>query len=302
MDRTLRVWGLVVIWGCNPARDTPRQRQNPVAAQAPKATAEIPSEVPTGNRPWLQVAEEHWEARIERDELEKAIAAWEAALETDGTRAQTLVMLARAHHLLADGYMRLSEEEGILDVLEKGVAYAERALMAASPAFAAEIESKKTPEEAAAALGPEAVAAAYWYAATLGRFASNKGFTTQLFYKDRIFTVMRRVLDLDPDFFFGAPHRFFGAYYVHAPAFAGGDVMKSQEHFRIALKAYPHYLGTKVLYAQYYARRTGDRSLFVQLLDEVLEADAEALPELVAENHIEQLKARALKARVDELF
>ncbi|MEO1171386.1 MAG: TRAP transporter TatT component family protein [Myxococcota bacterium] len=211
-------------------------------------------------------------------------------------------MLSRATYLLADGYMRLAGEDGMLEMLEKGVAYGERAMMANSPAFAERVRAGEDVEDAVGSLEKPAMGAVYWYAANLGKFAAEKGFTTQLFYKDRIFAVMNKVKELDPEFFYAAPHRYLGAFYAKAPAFAGGDMDLSKEHFDTSTTKYPEYLGTKVLVAEFWAAKQDDKALFLKMLDEVLAADANAVPELVAENLIEQEKARQLKAKVDELF
>ncbi|MEM6533939.1 MAG: TRAP transporter TatT component family protein [Myxococcota bacterium] len=248
-----------------------------------------------------ETAQGHWNARADRAELEKAIAAWEKVLET-GEDGPTLTMLSRAYYLLGDGYMRLAGEEGMLEILEKGVAYGERAMMANSPAFAERVRAGEDVEDAVGSLEKPAMGAVYWYAANLGKFAAEKGFTTQLFYKDRIFAVMNRVKELDQEFFYAASDRYLGAFYAKAPAFAGGDMDLSKQHFDTSTSKYPEYLGTKVLVAEYWAAKQDDKELFLKMLDEVLAADPTAVPELVAENKIEQEKARQLKAKVDELF
>ncbi|MEM6730101.1 MAG: TRAP transporter TatT component family protein [Myxococcota bacterium] len=247
-------------------------------------------------------ASAHWDKRTERAELESAIAAWEKIIEQRGEDGETLARLCRAYYLLGDGYMRLAGEDTMLETLEKGVEYGERAMLAMSPAFAERVKADEAVEDAVQSLDKGAMGAVYWYASNLGKFAAEKGFTTQLFYKDRIVAVMTRVLELDPEFFYAAPHRYFGAFYARAPAFAGGDMDKSKEHFETSITKYPEYLGTKVLYADYWAAKQDDKDLFVKMIDEVLAADADAVPELVAENRIEQQKAKQLKEKIDEIF
>lgn len=123
-----------------------------------------------------------------------------------------------------------------------------------------------------------------------------------LFYKDRIFAVMEHVLNLDETFFYGAPHRYFGAFYAKAPAFAGGDMAKAKEHFDKSLAIDERYLGTKVLYAEYYATKADDKEMFTTLLNDVISADPAIIPEVQPENVVEQEKAKALLAAADDMF
>lgn len=294
------VYGAGILASCSAGREAVWEREGKDEMKPPAAAAKTVDAESTQSL--AEVANTHWNARSDRKELEAAIAAWEKLLAETGENGPTLMKLSRAYYLLGDGYMRLAGEDSMLETLEKGVEYGERSMMAMSPAFAEQVRADEDVEDAVQALGPDAIEGIYWYASNLGKFAAEDGFTTQLFYKDRIFAVMTRVLDMDPEFFYAAPHRFFGAYYARAPAFAGGDMDKSKEHFAISMEKYPEYLGTKVLYADYYAKKEDDKELFVKLIDEVLAADPEAVPELVAENRIEQRKAQALKDQVEELF
>ncbi|MEL6544461.1 MAG: TRAP transporter TatT component family protein [Myxococcota bacterium] len=283
---------------CSAGREAVWERDG----QKLKAPAEAGTPAAEANATLMSDADAAWSQRTDRAQLEAAIAAWEKLIEQNGEDGAVLAKLSRAYYLLGDGYMRLAGEDGMEQTLEKGVEYGERAMMAMSPQFAERVRAEEKVEDAVQSLEKNAMGAVYWYASNLGKFAAEKGFTTQLFYKDRIVAVMTRVLELDPEFFYAAPHRYFGAFYAKAPAFAGGDMDKSREHFDISIQKHPEYLGTKVLLADFWAVKQDDKALFMKMLDEVLAADPNAVPELVAENRIEQEKARQLKAKVDELF
>jgi hypothetical protein len=57
-----------------------------------------------------------------------------------------------------------------------------------------------------------------------------------------------------------------------------------------------------VYYAEYYARQTLNRDLFVSTLKRVLETSAQVEPHLTLANTLAQRKAKKLLARVDEFF
>ncbi len=246
-------------------------------------------------------AEALWEQRADQAKLEEAIAAYEQLAQLRPEDAGVHTRLARAYYFLADGYLR-GQPEAYLSTFEKGTAAGERALGVRNAQFREQVTSGKPVEQAASVLQKEDVEAAYWYATNLGKWARAKGFATTLGNKDKIKSVMDKVLQLDPEFFHGAPHRYFGAFYAVAPGFAGGDMSKSQEHFEKSLQIAPDYVATKVLMAEVYATKKDDRALFDKLLDEVLATDDGVLPGLEAETKVEKEKARELKARASELF
>jgi tetratricopeptide (TPR) repeat protein len=242
-----------------------------------------------------------WLGRDDRSALEGAIAAWERAVAVAPNDADTLVKLARARYFLADGFLR-GDLPAYLASLEQGVAFAERALAAASPAFAAAVKAGDPVIEAVEEVGAEGVPGLYWYATNLGKWSKGTSFTVMLANKDTYRAAMERCLALDPAFFHGGPDRYFGAFYAVAPSFAGGDLAKSEEHFHRALAAAPNYLATKVLMAENLAVKRQDRALYERLLNEVLAASDDVMPGLEPETRVEKQKASALLKLADETF
>jgi hypothetical protein len=160
------------------------------ASQAPVAVRSdvVSPETVEGDRLWL--------ARGDKASLEAAIAAWERALAASPSDASLLVKLARARYFLADGHLR-GDQGAYLASLEKGVGFAERALGAASPAFASAVKDGDPVMEAVEMVGPEGVAALYWYATNLGKWSKATSFTVMLAHKDTYRAAMERCLALD---------------------------------------------------------------------------------------------------------
>jgi len=281
--------GALVLAGCGAGRtDTWK-------AAASGASASSPADTSAGDALWAE--------RGDEQKLRGAITAWETALAAAPEDGDLLVKIARGYYLLADGYMRGDAKKADYEAtFTKGVDYAERALTALSPAFKARVTAGERVEDALAAVDQKAVPALYWYASNLGKWAKAKGFTTTLGNKDRIKAVMERCLALDPTYFYGGPDRYFGAFYAVAPSFAGGDLGKSEAHFLKSLEMAPNYLATKVLMAENLATKKQDKELFKRLLDEVLAAADDAIPELVPEIKIEKQKATELLAQIEEKF
>ena len=250
----------------------------------------------------VSAADAAWAQRGERASLERAIQLWEAEVAANPGRAATWARLARAYYLLADGHLRTlgPKNEQYLTTFEKGTAAGERSLAAQSPEFKARVMREEKVEDAIRVVGRDGIPAMYWYAVNLSKWSRAKGIAALLGNKDRVRGVVGRVMELDETFFYGAPHRYFGAYWALLPI--GRDLDKSRQHFEKSLQIAPAYAGTRVLMAETYAVKKQDRALFLRLLDEVLALPDDAIADIAPEIRIEKDKARELKAKVDELF
>jgi tetratricopeptide (TPR) repeat protein len=245
-------------------------------------------------------AEKAWANRDQLASLQQAIAHWETVAASKPEDVATWARLSRAYYVMADGHLRGDGAECYLATFERGTAAGERALAAASPEFKARVTKGEKVEDAIKVVGKEGIEAMYWYAVNLGKWSRGKGLAALLGNKDRVKGVLTRVLELDETFFYGAPHRYFGAYWSLVPV--GRDLDKSKQHFEKSLSIAPGYAGTKVLMAESYAVKKQDRALFLKLLDEVLAMPEDAIPELAPEARLEEGKARELKGKADELF
>jgi hypothetical protein len=119
----------------------------------------------------------------------------------------------------------------------------------------------------------------------------------------RVELMMKKVLELDENFYYGGPHIFMGIWFASWPKDAGGDLKKAQKHFQRALDiGQGKLLMTSVYYADYYARRAADKDLFVSTLQNVLGTPADASPEIRLLNAVARKRAADLLSRTDEIF
>lgn len=115
--------------------------------------------------------------------------------------------------------------------------------------------------------------------------------------------LMERALQLDPGFYYGGSHLFKAILLSARPEQFGGDLKKAEEHFKKAMDyGQGKFLTTEVYYAEYFARQTLNRDLFVSTLKKVLEKSPHIEPDLTLSNTLAQRKAKKLLARVDEIF
>ena len=115
--------------------------------------------------------------------------------------------------------------------------------------------------------------------------------------------LMLRVLALDETFYHGGAHLFLGIYYGSRPLMLGGKPEVSRVHFEKALALGDRrFLPTLVAYAEYYARQTFDRELYVRLLEEALAFDLAQAPDLTLPNVLARRRAQKMLAQVDDFF
>ncbi len=245
-------------------------------------------------------AEAAWEGREDKDQLLVAIGKWEEYIAKDPASKDVFGMLARAYYLLGNGHE--TEEAAQLAAYDKGASYAEQG-MALNDGFRQCVDKGgkdyKCLEDN---MTEDDIRTVYWAYANIGKWSAISGFTYIVKNKSKLKAISDWVQATDPNFYYGAGDRILGTYYAKAPAAFGGDLDKSLSHFNASLKIEPDYFGTKVLMAQYYCPKAQDKEMFVQILNEVLEGDPNSIPEIVAEQKLEQGNAQRLLDQVDDLF
>lgn len=247
----------------------------------------------------MEKADANYENRAEASSMEEAIKDYEKVVKLDPGNKAVLKKLGIACYWYASGHLTDKEAQG--EYYHKGAQYGERA-MALNPAFKARVLGGEKDYECLDSLEKEDIASVYWVFANLGRWSNLKGFTTILKNKNKLKAIADWVAYKDENYYYGAGHRALGTYYAKAPSFAGGDINKAKVHFEKALKISDDYIGTKVLMAEFYAFKTQDKALFLQLLNDAVKKDVNSVPGLEFEQSVDQKKAGELLANADDMF
>jgi len=115
--------------------------------------------------------------------------------------------------------------------------------------------------------------------------------------------MMDRLLELDENFNYGAPHGLIGTYNAAWPIHLRGNPEKAKYHFQKAFEiSDSKFLAWKFLYAKYYSVQIQDRELFVSTLNDIISAPVDLLPEKRFANEAIKLKAKRLLEKTDLLF
>ncbi len=148
------------------------------------------------------------------------------------------------------------------------------------------------------------VPALFWTANAWGSYVNlNKTDINALADLPKIEAIMERVLQLDETYYFGGPHLFFGTILASRPQMLGGNPQKAKEHFETCLSINRNtFLLAKFFYAKTYAVQVQDKELFIKLLEEILSAPGDILPQQRLANEIARKKAKMLLEKVDDLF
>ena len=270
----------------------PKQRASFDVADAPAAEGLV--------SPARAEADALWEQRDDRSKLIEALAKYETAIAADARDRHAGERLARGYFFLGDAHE--TQDDARIAAWDQSIAAGKRCL-AINPQIAALLaKGDETEATAIRAATIEDVPCLFWTATALGRWSRLKGQAAILAHVATVKAYITRVDELDPDFYYRAADRYWGAYYAGIPSFAGKDLVKSREHFDKALAHAPGFVGTKVLLAEFWAVETKDKATFETALNEVLGADENALPEIRPEALAEKRKAEALLAREAELF
>lgn len=248
-------------------------------------------------------ANQQSDLRVIREGMPAYLMLIDGMVEAVPDNAHLLITAAQAYASFASAFVEDDDTEYARTLYKKAKTYALLAL---------EQQGLKNPaskpfdafEEALTRLGKDDVPYMFWTATCWGSWIRlNLDSMAALAELPRVEALMKRVLVLDEQFYFGGPHLFMGIWFASRPKMAGGDLTRAQHHFQKALEfSQGKFLMTQVYYADQYARKTFDKKLFVTTLQNVLETPADTIPQLTLLNTVAHKKAKKLLEQVDSLF
>ncbi|MBD3333935.1 MAG: hypothetical protein GF355_00280 [Candidatus Eisenbacteria bacterium] len=115
--------------------------------------------------------------------------------------------------------------------------------------------------------------------------------------------LLERVIALAPETFHGMPYILRGTLLGLRPPALGGEPEAAREAFEDAFRiSGRRFLLAQVYFARTYCKQIFDRELFVETLEEVVDAPPDLLPEVRLLNRLAKRQARKWLDRVDEIF
>ncbi len=249
----------------------------------------------------LMQGDKYWETRTEPTSARNAYLFYKQAAKIDTDNQDLMLKYSRACYFLGH-YIETSStikdslfKEGVA-AGEKGL-YLDKQFNASYKNSSGDSTTRKLLAFSEAPI--ELVPMIYWWCANQGRFLAYKPAIERIKYQEIVETALHRILALNPNYYYGAANRFFGALSARIP---GIELSRAYDYFQQAIEKYPDYLGTYTLRAEFYSTKAGNRELFRRDLQTVLNADPTVLPDVMQENMMEQEYAKRLLAREQLLF
>ena len=224
-------------------------------------------------------------------------------IKIDPENAQLHTFAAQAFYGLAYGFNEDSRPERASGFYLRGMQHGVTALEVngSGPLLDSTIAEFET---SVSKMGKNDVAAMFWAASCWAKWIDmNRDDPEAIAQLSRATALMQRVIDLDDTFYYGGAHMFFGVYYGSRAPSIGGNFEKSKQHFDRAREITDgRLLIPDLLQAQYLARQQFDKEQFQRLLNGIIEAPDDLMPELALQNQIAKRKAALLLKKEQEWF
>ena len=211
---------------------------------------------------------------------------------------------AQALYGYAFGFVELDDPPRARALYRRGMEHGLAALRALGVRADLPTASVADIDKALSRLGHKAVPSLFWTASCWAKYIdlnrTDPGAIATLSSTERL---MHRIAQLDPDYYYGSVHLFYGVYYGGRAPMLGGDFTRAEKHFANA-RAVTNgkLLLVDVLQAEYLERQRFDRETFHRLLKQVTETSPGLFPEMALANQIARARAQFLLGKEAEWF
>jgi tetratricopeptide (TPR) repeat protein len=163
---------------------------------------------------------------------------------------------------------------------------------------------RKTLQGTLTSLGEAAHVALFWFAMSWNAWINlNLDQPAALAQLSAAQSCVERVLEIKPDYLYGAPYILMGSILAGRPRMMGGDEARARECFERALAlSNGKFLMVHYYFARYYAVRVQNKGLFLRLLDEIESRPADGLKEVCLINSVIKRRVQGVRKLSGELF
>lgn len=234
---------------------------------------------------------------IARTALASNLKLIEGMLRSDPANAELLLFAAQGYVAYALGFVEDTNPAEARELYGRARDYANAWLIEETGTDLLAIDNLDEFENAVASLPEDALPGIFWLGNAWGseilQGLDNISLVSNL---PRAEALMRRVLEIDPGYYFGIAHLFFGGYYGARPAMLGGNLDKAVEHIesQIELTDGNVLLGPLFMVKYVHLRRL-DEQASRETLHTILDFDVDSAPEDTRLlNRVAQAKAQRL--------
>lgn len=201
-------------------------------------------------------------------------------------------------------HQTLLREDRLKRYFDKGADYALRALESRHSEAVRQLDR---PRQAAAflqTLDQSDVPALFWYGFNLGFFIQhNLDSVAAIGRSYLVEKTLRRVIELDPGYYYGNAHVALMVYYASRSPMMGGNPKMAAEHYRRHKNQWPEVSGLRQLYwARYYWVQQQKRDAFVQTLNDLVSTPIPDHHPLKMLEQVAVVRAKVYLEVVDQFF
>jgi len=163
---------------------------------------------------------------------------------------------------------------------------------------------KKTLQRTLISLGEPGHVALFWFAMSWNAWINlNRDQPAALAQLGSAQSCVERVLEIKPDYLYGAPYILMGSILAGRPRMLGGDEDRARQCFERALAlSNGTFLLVHYYFARYYAVQVQNKDLFLRLLEEIESSPADGLKEVCLINAVIKQRVQGVRQLSGELF
>ncbi|MBF0118353.1 MAG: hypothetical protein HQK79_05915 [Desulfobacterales bacterium] len=236
-----------------------------------------------------------------RDAIPASLLAIDVMLEASPDNKKLLITASEAYFGYSFAFVENKNPERARKLYKKAKGYAERAIIKKADFSKISIDQL---ESNLKKLKKEDVPALFQLANSwIGLINLSTTNIEALADIPKVIGIIERMLELNPDYYFGSPHVLMAGYYSARSKALGGNPEKAKYHFDKAFEiSKSKSLLFHLFYAKYYAVQIQDKELFIKTLKYIIAAPDDLLPEMNFLNAIAKQKAKGLLENADEYF
>ncbi len=228
----------------------------------------------------------------------------EGLINEDPGNVALLASAAQGFYGYAFGFVELKDRERAEALYDRGFEFGRRGLRHLGVDIDFDSAVPDDIDKAVAGLGNKAVPLLFWTASCWAKQIDlNRDDPARLAELNGTERLMNRVLQLQPDYYYGGAYLYYGVYFGSRPPMLGGDFARSQENFtRASAVTQGKLLIVDVLQAEYLERQRLDQQRFRGLLTEVVNTPLGSFPEMALANQIARARAQYLLSMESDWF
>ena len=228
----------------------------------------------------------------------------EGLINEDPGNLELLAAAAQGFYGYAFGFVELVDRQRAEALYERGFQFGRRGLQRLGVAIDFDSAVPADIDRAVAGLGKQAVPLLFWTASCWAKQIDlNRDDPARLAEVNSTERLMHRVLELQPDYYYGGAYLYYGVYYGSRAPMLGGDFDRAEQSFASAnAVTQGKLLIVDVLQAEYLERQRLDQQRFRALLTRVLNTPVGSFPEMALANQIARARAEYLLASESDWF